>query len=249
MFRSLLIIPFTLLLAIQCSCIKDKPAPAIIQPPSPPPVIPVIPPPPSTSEKKWLALGDSYTIGQGVPSTDRYPVQTKEWLVTNGVTGISNPQIIATTGWTTTDLKTAIAAANLNGPFDVVSILIGVNDQYRGLDTGGYRSRFTDLLQQSISLAGNLPSHVFVLSIPDYSVTPFAQNSDIDKIRKEIDEFNEINKQVALSCKTEYLDITPSTREAKNNPALIASDGLHPSGLEYKKWAERLGPLMKEVLQ
>jgi lysophospholipase L1-like esterase len=218
-----------------------------MQPTSTAPVIPVIPP--ATLKKKYLALGDSYTIGQGVQPAERYPVQTINWLAANGVLDISDPQIIATTGWTTTDLKTAIAGANLTGPFDAVSLLIGVNDQYRGYDTAGYRSRFTELLQQSILLAGNLPAHVFVLSIPDYSVTPFARNSDIDKIRKEIDEFNEINKQVAISFNVKYLDITPSTREMKSNPNLICFDGLHPSGLEYKKWAESLGPLMKTVLQ
>lgn len=251
MFRSLLIIPFTLLLAIQYGCIKDKPAPAIIQPPPPSPVVPVIPspPPPSTSQKKYLALGDSYTIGQGVLTAERYPVQTRDWLIANGVTGMTDPQIIATTGWTTTNLQNAIAIQNPTGPYDAVSLLIGVNDQYQGLNAGGYETRFRQLLEKSISLAGNLPAHVFVLSIPDYSVTPFASGSNIDKIRKEIDGFNEINKRVALSFNVQYLDITPSTREAKNNPALIASDGLHPSGLEYKRWAERLGPLMKTVLQ
>jgi lysophospholipase L1-like esterase len=250
MLRSLLIIPFTLLLAIQYSCIKDRPAPAIIQPPSPPPVVPVIPPPPpSISEKKYLALGDSYTIGQGVPPSARYPVQTRDWLIANGVNRMAEPQIIATTGWTTISLQNAIASQNPTGPYDVVSLLIGVNDQYQGFDGAGYETRFRQLLEKSISLANDSPSHVFVISIPDYSVTPFASGSDVDRIRKEIDQFNDINKRVALSFNVQYLDITPSTREAKNNAALIAGDGLHPSGLEYKKWAERLGPLMKAVLQ
>jgi lysophospholipase L1-like esterase len=234
---------------MQNSCVKDKPASVVMQLPSTPPVIPVPPAPPTASEKKWLALGDSYTIGQGVPSTDRYPVQTKEWLVANGVTGMADPQIIATTGWTTANLQSAITSQNPTGPYDVVSLLIGVNDQYQGFDAAGYETRFRQLLENSISLANNLPAHVFVLSIPDYSVTPFATGSNVDRIRKEIDEFNEINKRVALSFNVQYLDITPSTREAKNNPVLIASDGLHPSGPEYKKWAERLGPLMKTVLQ
>jgi lysophospholipase L1-like esterase len=249
MLRSFLIIPSLILAVMQNSCVKDKPASVVMQLPSTPPVIPVPPAPPTASEKKWLALGDSYTIGQGVPSTDRYPVQTKEWLVANGVTGMADPQIIATTGWTTANLQSAITSQNPTGPYDVVSLLIGVNDQYQGFDAAGYETRFRQLLENSISLANNLPAHVFVLSIPDYSVTPFATGSNVDRIRKEIDEFNEINKRVALSFNVQYLDITPSTREAKNNPVLIASDGLHPSGPEYKKWAERLGPLMKTVLQ
>jgi lysophospholipase L1-like esterase len=249
MFR-ILIIPFWLLAALQYSCVKDKPPSVVVQNPLTPPVVPAPASPPSGgSGKKYLALGDSYTIGQGVPAAECYPVQTKDWLLANGITGVSNPQIIATSGWTTIALKEAIAAANPVGPFDVVSLLIGVNDQYRQMDTAGYRTRFTELLLQSILLAGNLPSHVFVLSIPDYSVTPFARYLDTDKIRQEIDEFNEINKQVAIFYKTQYLDITPSTREASNNPDLICADGLHPSGIEYKKWAARLGTIMKTVLQ
>ena len=117
MLRTLLIIPFTLLMAIQYSCVKDKPASVVMQPPSSPPVIPVPPPPPpSTSEKKWLALGDSYTIGQGVPPAERYPVQTRNWLIANGITGMADPQIIATTGWTTINLQNAIASRKSNRP-------------------------------------------------------------------------------------------------------------------------------------
>jgi len=250
MLRTLLIIPFTLLMAIQNGCVKEKPPLVVMQPPSPSPVIPLPPAlPPSISEKKWLALGDSYTIGQGVSPAQRYPVQTRDWLVANGATGMTDPQIIATTGWTTINLQNAIISENPTGPYDVVSLLIGVNDQYQGYGSAGYEERFRQLLQKCISLANNLPMHVFVLSIPDYSVTPFATGFNVDKISKEIDAFNEINKRVALSYNVQYLDITPSTREAKNNPALVAGDGLHPSGLEYKKWAERLGPLIKTVIQ
>ncbi|MEP7373838.1 MAG: SGNH/GDSL hydrolase family protein [Chitinophagaceae bacterium] len=247
MLRPCLIIPFFLLLiAIQYSCVKDNAVGG--QSPSTPPVAPGTPAPSSASQKKYLALGDSYTAGQGVPAAERYPIQTKNWLVDHGITGLADPQIIATSGWTTTNLQTAIVNQNPTGPYDMVSLLIGVNDQYREMDTTKYRNRFTELLQRSISLANNLPSHVFVLSIPDYSVTPFAMYFDVNKIKTQIDEFNEINKQVSLSFQVQYLDITPSTREAKNNPALLCSDGLHPSGLEYKKWAEKLGPLMKTVL-
>jgi lysophospholipase L1-like esterase len=249
MLRSFLIIPFILVTAIQYSCVKQRPASVVMQLPSNPPVFPVTPAPSPASEKKYLALGDSYTIGQGVAVADRYPVQTKNWLVANGITGIADPLIIATSGWTTANLQTAIMNQNPTGPYDAVSLLIGVNDQYREMDTAGYRNRFTELLQQSISLANNLPSHFFVLSIPDYSVIPFAMFYDVDKIKKQIDEFNGINKRISLSFNVQYLDITPSTREAKNNLALLCSDGLHPSGLEYKKWAARLGSLMKAVLQ
>jgi len=243
------IIPFWLLITAQYACVKDKPSSVANQAPLPAPVLPDPPSLPPGPGKKYLALGDSYTIGQGVSLSECYPLQTRDWLLANGIAGLSNPQIIATSGWTTISLKAAIAAANPKGPFDVVSLLIGVNDQYRGMDTAGYRTRFTELLLQSILLAGNLPSHVFVLSIPDYSVTPFARYLDTDKISKAIDDFNKINKEVAIFYKTQYLDITPSTREASNDPGLVCPDGLHPSGIEYKKWAARLGALMKTVLQ
>jgi len=234
-----------LIILSQLSCSKKTNIPAIR--PSPTPggtiVIPV-----SGSSKTYLALGDSYTIGAGVDTSQRFPVQTKEWLFSNGIK-MSTPRIIATSGWTTVNLETAISTQNPVGPYDVVSLLIGVNDQYQRRDSIGYRDRFTNLLRKAIQLAGNKPFHVFVLSIPDYSVTPFTKYSDIATIKKEIDEFNLINKEITLQNNCAYLDITPSTREAANDPSLIAGDGLHPSGKEYRKWAERLGPLMKAVLQ
>lgn len=245
MTRSKLMLFFLLLAAICMSCVKETRRISAL--PSSSPALPVNQP--SNKDKRYLALGDSYTIGQGVPPTDRYPVQTKNWLVANGIKELKDPEIIATTGWTTINLQSAIETQKPAGPFDVVSILIGVNDQYQTRSTAGYRERFTELLKKCIVLANYLPSHVFVLSIPDYSVTPFAKNFDVEQISKQIDEFNAINKQVALSYNVQYLDITPSTRQAANNPGLICADGLHPSGIEYTKWAERLGPMMKTVLE
>lgn len=202
----------------------------------------------SASAKTYLALGDSYTIGQSVPASDRFPVQTAQWLSSAGII-MSNSQIIATTGWTTTNLADAIAAMHTSGPYSVVSLLIGVNDQYQMHDTIGYRARFTSLLNTSVSLAGNQRDHVFVVSIPDYSITPFAAGSDTATIHRQIDQFNLINKQVTAQSQCNYLDITPSTREALNDPSLLAADGLHPSGKEYKKWADRLGPMMLDKLR
>lgn len=239
-------ITFLLLVLICNGCVKKTvPAPA---PPASSPYPPVLIPPVS-KEKAYLALGDSYTVGQGVPPSESYPVQTKNWLLQNGIAEMKDPLIIATTGWSTLNLQAAIETKNPAGPFDAVSLLIGVNDQYRRMDTAGYRTRFTQLLQKSISLADNKPSHVFVLSIPDYSVTPFGKNMDPERVSKEIDDFNAVNKQISLSFKVQYLDITPSTRLAAFDPTLICPDGLHPSGIEYKKWAERLGMMMKDVLQ
>jgi len=197
--------------------------------------------------KTWLALGDSYTIGQSVGASSRFPTQTANLLKLSGV-NIADPDYIATTGWTTNSLATAITTQS-PAIHDVVSLLIGVNDQYQTHDTSGYRQRFTGLLNSAIQLANNRYDHVFVLSIPDYSVTPFAAGSDTARIRKEIDWFNAINKNVTENYGIAYLDITPSTREAKNNPALLAGDGLHPSGLEYAKWANRLVSLMLPVLK
>lgn len=205
-------------------------------------------PPTAATGKSYLALGDSYTIGQNVAMQDRFPAQTVSILRANNIQ-LQDPVYIATTGWTTSNLINAINTANLKGPYDVVSLLIGVNDQYQRLDTAGYRTRFTQLLNKAIELAGNRPSRVFVLSIPDYSATPFVHAGDKARVRKEVDEFNVINKQITLQNNVAYLDITPSTREAESNPSLVANDGLHPSGLEYKKWAERLAPLIKPVLQ
>jgi lysophospholipase L1-like esterase len=242
MSKTLAIVCIALVL-LNCSK-KDVVIPPVV---TPPPVV-VVPPVVITPAKKYLALGDSYTIGQSVPEADRFPVQTKKWLVDSAVNMIA-PEIIAATGWPTTSLQAAIASQNPQGPYDVVSLLIGVNDQYQQHDTTGYRARFLQLLNTSIQLAGNRSNRVFVVSIPDYSVTPFAQFSDTSFIRQQIDQFNAINREVTTQKNCNYLDITPSTREAKNDPSLLAADGLHPSGKEYKKWAERLGPMMKAVLQ
>lgn len=188
----------------------------------------------------WLALGDSYTIGHGVREEDRFPAQAADLLSKKNIR-VNSLQYIATTGWTTIDLENAI---NQIKPVKhtVVSLLIGVNDQYRGWDTGGYRIRFKGLLEKAIKLTGDNNKHVFVLSIPDYGVTPFAKNMDTAKIRKEIDAFNVINREITNALYCNYVDITPYTREAASNPLLIANDGLHPSAVDYKRWAERMIP-------
>lgn len=197
--------------------------------------------------KTWLALGDSYTIGQGVTEAERFAAQTANVLKQGGI-NISTPNYIATTGWTTDNLSAAIAQQN-PPKHDVVSLLIGVNDQYQTHDTTGYRQRFTSLLNKAIVLTGGKKENVFVLSIPDYSVTPFAAGGDTAQIRKEIDWFNTINKSVTAAYNCPYLDITASTREGRNNRSLIAGDGLHPSGAEYKRWADRLAVQMLPVLK
>ena len=197
--------------------------------------------------KKYLALGDSYTIGQSVGANERFPVQTENGLRATGVY-VEAPTIIATTGWTTTDLMTALDQQPPGNDYDLVSLLIGVNDQYRFGDTTDYRNRFAALLAKGIGYAHGRPAHVVVLSIPDYSVTPFAMHSDTALIRKQIDAFNLVNREVTSQMGCGYLDITPSTRAAATDPSLLAPDGLHPSGKEYKKWADRLVPLFSAQL-
>lgn len=199
------------------------------------------------TQKTFLALGDSYTVGQGVSQAERFPHQTVAWLQLNGIS-MAAPTYIATTGWTTGSLQYAIETTK-PATHDVVTVLIGVNDQYQSHDTTNYRLRFTQLLEKAIQLAKGKKQNVFVLSIPDYSVTPFATGSDTARTRLEIDWFNAINKNVTASYNIAYLDITPSSREGRFDRSLIAADGLHPSGLEYKKWAGRLGALMLGVLK
>jgi lysophospholipase L1-like esterase len=192
----------------------------------------------------YLALGDSYTIGESVSAEQRFPAQTVQMLSTSGIQ-FQTPQYIATTGWTTANLISAIKAATLKPSYDIVSLLIGVNDQYQGVSLETYKTRFTQLIERSIQLAANKADHVFVLSIPDYSVTPFAANSDTVKIRQQLNAFNAANETIALNYHVNYINITPSSREAKTNTALIANDGLHPSGLQYKNWALLLSAPIK----
>lgn len=190
----------------------------------------------------YLALGDSYTIGESVGVEDRYPVQAMRLLDLT-----DTPDIIATTGWTTGDLLRALAVAKPAAGYQVVSLLIGVNNQYQGRSQTEYGEQFTELLQAAIELAGNRPSHVIVLSIPDYSVTPFARQSDTAFIAARIDEFNRINNRIAVDYKVNYLDITAESRKAASDPTLIAADGLHFSGKEYGIWAHMMAPVLKKL--
>lgn len=198
------------------------------------------------TSKTYLALGDSYTIGQSVSEHERFPNQTVTILKSQGIK-INDPKVIATTGWTTKSLIDALNNVTLQNNYDVVSLLIGVNNQYQGKSIEEYKTEFTLLLNRAIQYAGNKPTHVFVLSIPDYSVTPFANGSDKPMIAAEIDQFNSENKKIALQLGVNYLDITPISREP--DPELIAGDGLHPSGKQYKRWADLLAPMMKQALQ
>jgi lysophospholipase L1-like esterase len=200
------------------------------------------------SLKTYLALGDSYTIGQSVAVSGRFPAQTVALLRQGGLR-VADPVYIAQTGWTTTNLQNVIATQNPAPTYDIVSLLIGVNDQYQRMDTTGYAVRFTQLLEKAIQLARGKKERVFVVSIPDYSVTPFVPAADKPRVSREIDAFNAINFRITTAYGVSYTNITPSSREGATNPALIAGDGLHPSELEYKKWAELLAPKIRAALQ
>jgi lysophospholipase L1-like esterase len=197
----------------------------------------------------YLALGDSYTIGESVAPEDRYPVQVMRALCAKGYSCGEQPDIIATTGWTTGDLLRAMASRKLPTGYQAVSLLIGVNNQYQGRSQEEYRMEFTALLKQAIGLAGDKPSHVLVLSVPDYSVTPFAQNRDTAYIARQIDSFNLINARLSGEYHVNYLDVTAESRKAATDRSLIAGDGLHFSGKEYGIWADLMMPVLKEMMK
>ena len=201
-----------------------------------------------TKTKNYLALGDSYTIGESVQAAECFPVQTVKILRDKGVS-INDADIIATTGWTTGDLLNALKAPTPLPLYDIVTLLIGVNNQYQGKSIIEYKKEFTALLNQAIHLAGGNAQHVIVLSIPDYSLTPFAVKSDTYKIAREIDVFNSVNKQISLSSGARYIDITDISREAKKSPALIADDGLHPSGEQYRRWTFLLSDMIFSIFK
>jgi lysophospholipase L1-like esterase len=194
-----------------------------------------------------LALGDSYTIGQSVEEAERWPVQLAELLRAQGV-AIEDPIIIARTGWTTAELDAGIDEAAPEGPFDLVSLLIGVNNQYRGLGPLEYRDEFAALLRRAIGFAGGEARRVVVLSIPDWGVTPFAAERDGELIGSEIDLFNSMNAAKAAEAEAAYVDVTAISRQAAADRTLIAEDGLHPSGKMYGLWAEEVVRVACSVL-
>ena len=201
-----------------------------------------------SSQVTYLALGDSYTIGSSVTAVESFPLQTAQLLKQQNF-NMTVPEIIATNGWTTVNLLNAL---NTGPPgkksYNIVTLLIGVNNQYQGGSLESYKTDFITLLTKAIVYAGNVKNHVFVLSIPDYSVTPFASGSDRQKIAHEIDMFNAANKLISLNAGVHYIDVTPISREAQNDPSLLARDGLHPSGSQYKKWTDLLVPaILNEI--
>ena len=193
-----------------------------------------------------LFLGDSYTIGEGVPLSGNYPSQTIELLRRAGHPFYA-PEIIARTGWTTFELMTGIRRITLPPSYSFVMLLIGVNNQYRGEDTRIYALQFTQLLQQACTLAGSA-SHVFVLSIPDWGFSPFAAGRDRAQITREIDDYNAIAQKLTQEKEVAFIDITAHSRTIGAAPTAFVADGLHPDKLTYHHWAvqlaQRIGALI-----
>ena len=196
---------------------------------------------------RFLALGDSYTIGESVAESERWPVLLAARIRAHGV-AIAEPEIIARTGWTTDELADGIREASPRGPYALVTLLIGVNDQYRELVIESYALGFAALLNQAIGFAGGDAARVVVLSIPDWGVTPFAAGCDRARIASELDAFNRVNAEAARLAGARCVDVTGCSRKAARDSSLIAPDGLHPSGRMYGAWADLALPAALEAL-
>lgn len=188
----------------------------------------------------YLALGDSYTIGEGVEPAGRWPMQLAAALRDIGV-DVDDPTIIATTGWTTDELEAGIDADAPQGPFELVSLLIGVNDQYRGRSVDEYRPRFTALLQRALAFAADRAPRVLVLSIPDWGVTPYAVASGRDRLQigQELDAYNAAAAAICAEHDVAFVDITDLSRQLGGESVMLAEDGLHPSAAMYTLWHQR----------
>ena len=195
----------------------------------------------------YLALGDSYTIGEGVPVEGRWPMQLAALLRNEG-RAVAEPSILATTGWTTDELAAAMDGANFAPAYDLVSLLIGVNNQYRGRAVADYRAEFQRLLQRAVALAAGRAGRTLVLSIPDWGVTPFARDGGRDsaRIAAELDAYNAVARELTLRAGACWVDITALSRQ---HPGLQADDGLHPSAAQYTLWAEAALPAVRAMLQ
>lgn len=197
---------------------------------------------------RYLALGDSYTIGESVPEPDRWPEQLSRALDAEGIQ--TEVRIIARTGWTVDELWKGIQKDPPEGTYDLVTLLIGVNDQYRGYPVDGYREDFRFLLEKAIGYAGGDPEKVIVLSIPDWGYTPFAaRNRSTQPVSSQIDAFNAINLAETQTTGAHYVDVTGISRQVPEDAKLLASDGLHPSGKMYAMWVEEVLPVAREILK
>ncbi len=199
--------------------------------------------------RRYLALGDSYTIGEGVPVDARWPMVMARRLRDDGM-AVDDPEIIAVTGWTTDELAAGMDAATLEPPYDLVSLLIGANNQYRGRDVANYHHEFATLLERAIGLAGGAAGQVLVVSIPDWGVTRFAHDTrrDSQVIAAELNAFNAAARKLAQGSGAAWADITPVSRRCGDDTTMLAGDGLHPSGRQYAAWTDVILPLAQQCL-
>lgn len=196
----------------------------------------------------YLALGDSYTIGEGVAESDRWPMQLARGLRGHGI-ALSDPRIIARTGWTTDELDTAINAAQPQGEYAFVSLLIGVNNQYRGRDVDNYRVEFAALLERAIGFTGGRKDRMLVLSIPDWGATRFggASGRDLCKVSSELDAYNAAARAICSARGVAFVDITPVSRARGRQASMAAEDGLHPSAEMYAAWTRQALPVARQM--
>ena len=198
---------------------------------------------------RYLALGDSYTCGEGVEPGHRWPVQLAHALRDDGIV-ISEPHVLAKTGWTTDELAAAIAAEQPLGQFDFVTLGIGVNDQYRGHSVSEYRAQLRMLLDTVTALVGRRTERVMMLSIPDWGITPFARREGRDPgtVRHDIDAFNDAARDLCESRRIAFVDVTTVSREHGVSDSMLADDGLHPSGAMYARWVDAALPVAHGLL-
>jgi lysophospholipase L1-like esterase len=220
----------------------QAPGPAVTGPPATEP-----PPDPLADGPRFLALGDSYTIGQSVDADERWPAQLVALLRESGV-AVADPEYIAQTGWRTSELAAAVDDSGPEGAFGLVSLQIGVNNQFGGGDIDVFRSEFSALLDTAIELAGGQSSRVIVLTIPDWGATPFAPDLLRGRIAFEIGLLNDVVAREADARGVALIDVTPSSKLAEDDPSLLAFDDLHPSGKMYAQWASLAFEAAREAL-
>ena len=196
---------------------------------------------------RYLALGDSYTIGEGVEDQERWPTLLAAMLADRGIL-VGPPHYVAQTAWTTDELSDAIDAARPAGPFDLVTLLIGVNDQYRARPVSAFVGEFSTLVKRSIAFAGARPERTIVVSIPDWGATPFAAGRDRDLIGREVAAYNTKAESIARKLGAHWVDVTEASRAMLTDETLVATDGLHPTGAMYRRWAELIAPVAERAL-
>ena len=195
----------------------------------------------------YLALGDSYTIGESLPLHDSFPYQTVQLLRSKGL-HFNAPEIVARTSWTTFELAEKLLHTKLSATYDFVTLLIGINNQYRKLPIEDYKNDFEFLLKKAIHFSGEKPRHVLVLTIPDWGKTPYAIKKNPGHISHEIAQFNAVNKDLAHKYKTQYIDITNGALAGTPDASLLADDGLHYSAIEYARWASLVAETIEKMV-